>query len=46
MEGIIDRIEDDIAVIELEGEGGIIHVPKEELPPLAREGSVIKITFE
>ena len=46
MEGVVDRIEDDIAVIELEEEAGVIYVPKEKLPPSAKEGSVIKISFE
>lgn len=45
MEGVVDRIEDNIAVVELEGDGGIIYVPKEELPPSAKEGSVIEINF-
>ncbi len=46
MEGVIDRIEGDKIVIELEKEGGEIFVPRNELPRLAREGSVLKITFK
>ena len=40
MRGIIDRFEEDIAVIEIEGRK-MIHIPRRLLPPEAQEGDVI-----
>ena len=40
--GIIDRFEEDWAVIELE-DGGFIDIPISNLPPNASEGSVVSI---
>ncbi len=44
MKAVIDRFEEDKAVIILEPSGQQIVWPKEELPPNAKEGDVILIT--
>lgn len=46
MKGVIDRIEGDRVVIELEKGRGEIFVFRNEIPRLAKEGSVLKITFK
>ena len=43
--GVIDRIEDGVAVILLE-EGGRAYVPRDRLPPGAGPGSLLKLTWE
>ncbi len=45
MQGIIDRIEDAIAVIQLRG-GGEIFFPVDQLPEGASEGSVVEIAIK
>jgi len=42
MKGVIDRIEEGIAVIQLEG-GGDVFFPAERLPQDSKEGSVIEL---
>ncbi|HHT25146.1 MAG TPA: DUF3006 domain-containing protein [Clostridiaceae bacterium] len=41
---IIDRFENEYAVCEIEGE--IINIKKSLLPPVAKEGDVIRVSFE
>ncbi len=45
MRGIVDRVEDGVAVILLEG-GGRAYVPAEHLPPGAGEGTVLRLTWD
>lgn len=45
MKGIIDRLEEGIAVIQLE-EGGEILFPADRLPQNSKEGNVIEITIK
>jgi hypothetical protein len=42
MQGIIDRIESGVAVVELDG-GRRIELPASMLPPGAREGNVVEV---
>ena len=45
MKVIIDRFEEEIAIVELEN-GDMVDVPKQILPNNAKEGSVINITCD
>jgi len=45
MKYIIDRFEDDFAVVEL-SDKTIVNIPKKAIPPEAKEGSVINITVD
>ena len=45
MKLIIDRFEDDFAVVELES-GQMINCPKAMLPDTAKEGSILIITVD
>ncbi|CAG7838931.1 hypothetical protein CLOHAE12215_00303 [Clostridium haemolyticum] len=45
MFGVIDRFEEEFAVVELHHRR-VINIPKEKLPKEAKEGYVIKITDE
>ena len=45
MKVIIDRVEEEIAIVELEN-GDMVDVPKQILPNNAKEGSVINITCD
>ncbi len=45
MRGIIDRLEDGVAVILVE-DGGRIYLPATDLPPDSRPGTLIRVTLE
>jgi hypothetical protein len=45
MRGIIDRLEDGMAVILLE-EGGRAHLPAGRLPPGTRSGALVRVDLE
>ena len=45
MQGVIDRIEEGVAVIQLRG-GGEIIFPLDQLPEGSSEGSVVEITIK
>ena len=45
MRGIIDRVEDGIAVILLE-EGGRVYLPAGRLPPGTRAGALVRVDLE
>lgn len=45
MQGIIDRLEEGIAVLQLEG-GGELFFPAHQLPPGSKEGSVLEILIK
>ncbi len=45
MQAIVDRIEGEIAILEIEGEI-LIELPKKFLPKGTREGNILKMTLE
>ncbi len=45
MQGVIDRLEEGVAVIQLRG-GGEIFFPVDQLPEGSSEGSVVKIAIK
>ncbi len=45
MEGVVDRFEGKIAIIELEGEF-FMEIPRKFLPKNTKEGDVLEITFK
>ena len=45
MIAVIDRIEGKIAVLELEGESGMLEIPVKFLPSGVKEGNVLRIVF-
>ncbi len=44
MQAIVDRIEDDVAVVIFE-DGGRAYLPAAQLPPGAGEGTVVRVTW-
>jgi hypothetical protein len=45
MQAVLDRIENDMCVLEFE-DGRLIPFPKDELPQEVREGDVLTISFQ
>jgi hypothetical protein len=45
MEAVIDRYENEMCILEFE-DGRLIPFPKCDLPPEAREGDVVTISFQ
>ncbi len=45
MRGIVDRVEDGVAVILLEA-GGRVYLPATHLPPDSRPGTLIRVDIE
>ena len=45
MRALIDRIEDDIAVLILSDES-LLNVPRKQLPVEAKEGDLLQVTFD
>jgi len=41
MKAVIERFEGDFALLEMKGEGQVIKVRRDKIPPAAREGDVV-----